>query len=352
MPSDYHIITGHKVTGPAYSDVTQGKKYFVDNSAPNASDSNDGLSLNSPKLTIQSAIDAGDANSGNVVYVMGSPISIDWESGGHHALTGTALYGVYREKLNIYHTDHGLQLIGINRPLITGQVGTTQDLTGHTPTIQIGSVGVASSGPKNVRISGFYIGGYGDDGDDAENNNAYGAAIAIGQYNHSYAKQVNYTIIEDCIFRSTNCAAAGQTNDEPVHTWIKQWASDKTTIRDCVFAEGQHAIGFLGSTAMQAYYTRVERCRFMEQATYSVYCSGSPYACTIDSSYFNPTASGKELNLTSGQIGCGITNSYFPLCNASVETGRDTLSSESIGTHTGWNVMGCRGKKGHIFAEG
>lgn len=337
--------------GMPVGEIVQGNTYFVDNSKSAANDNNTGRNWKEPKMTIQSAIDesiADKANGGHRIYVMGSPTTDAYYASGHHTLTGTGLYGVYREKLNIYYTAYGIQLFGINRPFITGQVGTAEDLTGYLPTIQIGSVGVASTGPNFVHIRGFHIGGFGDDGDDAQDHFVYGTGIAIGQYDDTLSDDVYSTLIDYCTFRSSNDAGDGQTNDEEIHTWIKGFGTEKTRVKHCLFFGGQHAIAMNGSTLNNCMFWDVDDCLFLNQKTYTLYSSGSPLWCTVRNSVISPAATNTEMFMTGGTYSA-IVNCSFPMCDETVLTQSVKVNTPTIGQTTGWSIMNCSGQKGLIF---
>ena len=338
--------------GMPVGEIVQGNTYFVDNSKSAANDNNTGRNWKRPKATIQSAIDEAKAdrvNGGHRIYIMGSSknCSYPWSGVGFHAMTGSHLYGVYREKLDIDADCCGMQLIGLNYPFISGNEGATQDLTGHTPTIQIGTVGVDSDGPLYVKLRGLFVGGYGDDGDDATNNNAYGAAIAIGEFDDvNYNDGVYFTEIDDCLFRSSNDMAGGQTNDEEIHCWIKGWGNEKIRVRRCSFWGGQYQIGMLGSSNNNPMMWEVDDCNLLWAKTAAVYSPASALACTIRRTNIAPSASGKELYMTGGTASA-LVDCSFPLCADAGSAG--LISAASLGTFTGWAVINGKAQAGVIY---
>jgi len=342
--------------GMPVGEIVQGNTYFVDNSKSSSNDNNTGRNWKRPKSTIQSAIDeavADKANGGHRIYVMGSGRKVEWSETGFHALTGADLYGVYREQIEIPYNACGMQLFGLNRPLITGQDGINQNLDGLIPTVQIGSYNVSSKGPLYTRIKGFHIGGFGYPAGTPGDHQRYGVGIAIGQHEDtSYIDDCYSHIIEDCYFRATNCAAAGQTNDTDVDVWIKTWGNEKIEIKRSFFFKGNYAIGLLGSENNQSMSCQLSDLDFQYQATYCVYGSGTNLWCQIKGSTFNPQASNTELNLV-GSLGSKIVDCAFPLCAAAATTTTGIVdTSENIGTHTGWQILGCHAQKGHLIVSG
>lgn len=351
MTQDQIFQFGGQPVGPV--PPPQDDVYWVDNIHTANSDSNTGLKRNKPKSTIQSAIDASVAAAtksyGATIYVMGSGSIPEYHGTGFHALTGTSLYGIYREQIQIPYNANGLRLIGINRPLITGQAGTAENLTGYIPTIQIGSYGVDANGPLYCVINGFHIGGFGDDGDDAADSNRYGVGIAIGEYDDTNYNDDCYShLIENCWFRKTNCVAAAQTNDEDVHTWIKGWGNEKIVVRGCYFFMGQYAMGFMGSTLNQSMMWKVEDCQFHYQATACLMSSASPLWMDVNHCLFNPQATNTEFALAGG-LGSIIRNSQFPLCDEAVLTNSAKVNTPTLGTYTGWTIQNCGAQKGLVF---
>ncbi len=324
-----------------------GDTMYVDNRA--GADTNDGKSPDQAKATIQNAIDACPSNSGSIVYVMGAGVTYEYNGTNVVNLSGSDLYGVYRENIHLDATDHGLQLIGINRPFITGNDGTSEN-TGETPTIQIGNYGVNSYGPKYCRISGFHIGGWGDDADDADNSNRHGCGIAIGEYaDATYNDDCYSHLIDNCYFRATNCEGGSEyTNTEDVHTWIKVFGAEKIEIKDCYFFQGEHAIAFLGNQNNQCMATLVENCNFQYQTVYTLYSSATPLWNVVKDCTINPSASGEELNLTGGALGNSLINCIFPQCDEALDGDLGYIAAPNLGTHTGWLLMGCHGQKGMI----
>ncbi len=341
----------HRGGVPVDTPLPQGNVYFVDNAHVQADDGNAGTNRNEPKLTIQSAIDAAPANSGSIVYVMGSGVTYEYYAANVINATGSALYGVYRENIHLDATDHGLQLIGINRPFITGNDGTSEN-DGSTPTIQIGNWGVSSAGPKYCRISGFHIGGWGDDADDAGDANRKGVGIAIGDYyDTTYNDDCYSHLIDNCYFRATNCEAGGNyTNTEDVHTWIKGFGNEKIEVKNCLFFAGQVAVGMMPSQNNQAMLWLVKDCEMHYQGTASIAASGTPLWNVVRNCTINPASSGKELLLTAGGTGSMIVDCSFPLCASALDNAAGLISTAAeLGTFTGWAIMNGKAQLGYIF---
>lgn len=340
---------GVPLVGGGQGGMVQGAVYFVDNGLGQGSDAYEGTDKDNPLATIQAALDKITVNSGGAtVYVLGSPSRNMWpgDSGsvtGVVGMSGHDLYGMYRENITIPCVADGLRLIGVNKPFITGNDGTTEN-TGETPTIQIGDVdSTGLYGPRNVLISGFNVGSWGDDSDDAADSNAYGVGIAIGSYTDTICDDVADIKIEDCWFRASN--ATGTTNAEDTHTHIKGWGNDRVYVRRCSFFHGQYAIGMMGSANNQASFWEVEDCNFIRQKTSCVMNSATPFFCLIKRCNFIPQSADTDLALSAGS-GCCVADCSFPSCATAAQT-TGIVTDPAIGT-CAWDVVNGGGENGII----
>ena len=169
---------------------TPGSVFYVDTAANGGADTNDGLSPNTPYLTINGAMDLCTANKGDVIQVLGNSPSSPNDTGTITMdVAGVTLRGLYGRGLL---SDSGFGADTIN-----------------TPTITIASL--------YITIENLYLG--------CHSSNTTGGVVEISvssfgctirnctfdtQYLPAYGiystQSQNYLLIEDCVFGRNDIA--------------------------------------------------------------------------------------------------------------------------------------------------
>ena len=165
---------------------TSGKVFYVDTAANGGSDSNDGLSPETPLLKINAAMDKVTANKGDVIQILGnSPSSPNDDAEVIMDVAGVTLRGLYGRGLL---SDSGFGGYAQDTPAIT--------VAANYVTIENLYLGVHSSGSTGgvIEFSGT--------------NSYYGVTIRRCTIEHQYAATYGvylpidqpFLLIEDCDF--------------------------------------------------------------------------------------------------------------------------------------------------------
>lgn len=267
-----------------------GHVWFVDHT--HGSDSYDGHSLKTAKVTIQAAITA--AKAGDVILVQPGDI----------AITGTDPHS-YTENLVIPNTHPFLSIIGIDR-------GRTQ---GGLPQLKVGAT--TTQALLTIRAPGCLIHGIGFNGDGATDG-------GILLDDNGTTKVAFGTTIQHCHFK--NCVGTTATNAQT--GGAIQWSSDGG-----------------------AWQTRIKECRFYKNVG-DIVMKGTgqavPQDVIIEDNVFSGPPANVDCNITvmiDGILGLILNHNVFvelPALSSGTTTRYIDLAVGTTGIVSN-NVFGCTG---------